>query len=152
MTTALPSALVPTPLNTSAVPTQLEARRHLMRGLEAEFAALRRLDRAKRLAELAFFFALWLAGMALNLAGQLQTPGLAHAAIRVAGTLLTAIAINTFILLMHEGMHNILFANRVANRWVSALLGLTFIMSFTSYRIMHLRHHQYLGEPDDPDD
>lgn len=152
MATALPSALVPTPLDTSAVPSQLEARRHLMRGLEADYATLRRLDRTKRLAELAFFFVLWLAGMALNLGGQLQTPGLAHAAARVAGTLLTAVAINTFILLMHEGMHNILFANRVANRWVSDLLGLTFIMSFTSYRVMHLRHHQYLGEAGDPDD
>ena len=40
-------------------------------------------------------------------------------------------------------------------RWnwmASVLLGSTFLMSFSAYRVLHLRHHRYLGDPRDPDD
>jgi fatty acid desaturase len=53
---------------------------------------------------------------------------------------------------MHEGMHGVLFANRRWNWIASVLLGSTFLMSFSAYRVMHLRHHRFLGDPRDPDD
>jgi fatty acid desaturase len=53
---------------------------------------------------------------------------------------------------MHEGMHGVLFAGRAWNQVASVLLGAAFLMSFTAYRVMHLRHHRYLGDPRDPDD
>jgi len=53
---------------------------------------------------------------------------------------------------MHEGMHGILFRNRRWNWLISTLLGSTFLMSFTSYRVLHIRHHRYLGDARDPDD
>jgi fatty acid desaturase len=69
-----------------------------------------------------------------------------------AGILFTAVTLNSFPLLMHEGMHGTLFPDRRQNWAVSLFLGATFLMSFTSYRVMHIRHHKYLGDPRDPDD
>lgn len=154
MTTAAPSspAIPLAPRDAPAVPSHLEARRQMMQGLEAEFAALRRLDLKKRLHETLFFVLLWTGSMALNVAGYQLTPGFWHYTLRLAGTAGTAIAINTFILFMHEGMHGTLFTSRFWNRWVSVALGTTFCLSFTSYRVMHTRHHQYLGDSRDPDD
>src|SRR5262249_26171446 len=42
--------------------------------------------------------------------------------------------------------------SRLWNSVSSVLLGSTFLMSFTAYRIMHARHHRFLGDPRDPDD
>jgi fatty acid desaturase len=68
------------------------------------------------------------------------------------GIVVTAIASNTFPLLMHEGMHGVLVPSRFWNWALSVLLGATFLMSFSAYRVLHLRHHRYLGDPRDPDD
>jgi len=51
-----------------------------------------------------------------------------------------------------EESHGVLFVNRRWNWVASVLLGSTFLMSFSAYRVMHLRHHRYLGDPRDPDD
>jgi fatty acid desaturase len=135
-----------------AVPSHLDARRMMARGLESELAALRGFDLKKRLVEMSFFIVLWLGSLALNFLG-LQMPGGAFSILlRVIGTLVAAVAVSTFILFLHEGMHNTLFASRFLNRWVSAALGWTFCLSFTAYKVMHTRHHQYLGDPRDPDD
>jgi fatty acid desaturase len=106
--------------------------------------ALGRHDGRKRAAELAIFISLAAFGFLLSSLG--STPML------VAGILITAVALNSFALLMHEGMHGILFSNRRWNWAVSVMLGSTFLMSFTSYRVLHIRHHRYLGDPRDPDD
>ena len=146
------TAASPVPIDAPAVPRHAEARRRMARGLEAELAELRRLDRGKRLREIAVFAALWLGGMAVDFAGLRVASGAPGILLRVAGTLLSAVAINAFILLMHEGMHGTLFESERANRWVSVALGATFCLSFTSYRVLHERHHRYLGDARDPDD
>lgn len=142
----------PVPADAPAAPVHADARRWMMRGLETELSALRRLDAGKRRREVAFFAGLWLAALLLNGWGYAAGPGWTHGLLRIAGTLGSAVAINAFILLLHEGMHGTLFAGGLANRWVSVALGTTFCMSFTSYRVMHQRHHRYLGDPRDPDD
>ncbi len=50
-------------------------------------------------------------------------PGLAGWTAYALGIALSAIAINVFVLLLHEGMHHALFARSVANRWMSVLFG-----------------------------
>ena len=126
----------------------LRIRRRLARDASHALAAVRRYDGRKRAAELAVFLALAGAGFWVSI----HARSVASAPMLAAGILVTAVALNTFPLLMHEGMHGLLFANHRWNWIASVLLGSTFLMSFSAYRVLHLRHHRYLGDPRDPDD
>jgi fatty acid desaturase len=152
MTTAIPNPLTLAPRDAPAVSSHIEARRLMMHGLETELTGLRRLDLGKRLHEMSFFLALWLVSITVNYIGYQSAAGYLHNMLRIAGTIGTALAVNTFILFLHEGMHKTLFASPFWNRWVSAVLGWIFCISFTAYKVMHTRHHNYLGDPRDPDD
>lgn len=134
--------------DTEPVLETLRIRRQLARETSKEVATLTRHDGRKRAAELVVFPAL--AGLGVWLS--LYARSVASAPMLIAGIVITAVALNTFPLLMHEGMHGVLFANRRWNWVASVLLGSTFLMSFSAYRVMHLRHHRYLGDPRDPDD
>ena len=137
----------PVPLETLAARRQVEA------GLEREIAALRRLDWRKRALEVAVFGVVWILGGLVAVWGwEVEAPLLARLAAAGAGVLLVAVAINAFVLLLHDGMHGRLFANPAANRLASAAAGAPVFMAFSAYRVMHLRHHAYLGDPRDPDD
>jgi fatty acid desaturase len=130
-----------------------EARTRLAAGIEEQLAELRRFRPADRLLELTVFPALWLGGAALTLAGLYGTvPGVLGSVVCGVGILLSAVALNAFVLLLHEGMHHTLFRGQFWNRWVSVLLGAPLLISSTAYQVMHLRHHQYLGDSRDPDD
>jgi fatty acid desaturase len=126
----------------------LRIRRHLAREAPNEFAAFTHYDGHKRATELVVFLAL--AGVGFWVSSHARS--VASVPMLIAGIFLTAVALNTFPLLMHEGMHGVLFANRRWNWIASVLLGSTFLMSFSAYRVLHLRHHRYLGDPRDPDD
>ena len=117
------------------------ARALLTAGIEPQVAALARPDGRKRAVEVAAFPLLWSAGIGCTLAGWWPV-----------GVALSAVALNAFVLLLHEGMHSVLFRNRLANRWAGVLLGACVLVGFTAYRVMHLRHHRYLGDARDPDD
>ena len=126
----------------------LRIRRRLAHEASDGFAAVRRYDGRKRATEFAVFLSLAAAGFWVSIYAR----SVASAPILAAGIVITAIALNTFPLLVHEGMHGLLFANRRWNWIASVLLGSTFLMSFSAYRVLHLRHHRYLGDPRDPDD
>ncbi|HEV3258310.1 MAG TPA: fatty acid desaturase [Gemmataceae bacterium] len=137
----------------SAAVTAGQARAALSAGLEDQLALLRCFDVRKRNVELASFLLLWVCGAGLTLFGYYDlAPGVLHYALWGIGTFLSAVALNAFVLLLHEGMHHVLFAHRLWNRWVSVALGSTVLMSYSAYRVMHLRHHTFLGDPRDPDD
>ena len=110
----------------------------------------------RRLLDFATWLPLWAAAGAVASWGLMdwdsQGPTWLPALAVASGILGCAIAINALNLLMHEGMHGILFKGSRANRWGSVLLGATVLMGFSAYRILHLRHHRYLGTPLDPDD
>jgi fatty acid desaturase len=120
--------------------------------LADQLPRLRRFDVRKRLVELTLFCGILLCGVTLTLAGYRSPAGSARYLLLAAGIILTALAINSLVLLLHEGMHQTLFADPGWNRWVSVLLGATFLMSFSAYQVMHIRHHRFLGDPRDPDD
>lgn len=128
--------------------TTVDARKSLTHGVEAELAPLFLSDWRKRAFEIAFFVSLAGGGLWLSLFG-LATSRLV---LVVGGILITALALNAFVLLMHDGMHFSLFRNRRLNWLGSVLLGSTFLMSFTAYRVLHTRHHRFLGDSRDPDD
>ena len=152
MTTIVSNPATVMPRDAPVVPSHIEARRMMIKGLETELTALRQLDLGKRLNEISIFLGLWVLSIAVNYIGYQFAPGSFQNSLRILGTIGTALAINTFVLFLHEGMHNTLFSNRSWNRWVSAAFGWTFCISFTAYKVMHTRHHNYLGDPRDPDD
>ena len=131
-----------------ALQATLTARAGLVRGHESELALLTSQDWRKRAGELLCFALAAACGIWLTIAGLTVS----HWLLVAAGIAVTATALNAFVLLMHDGMHGTLFANPRKN-WVgSVLLGSTFLMSFSAYRVMHTRHHKFLGDPRDPDD
>jgi fatty acid desaturase len=126
----------------------LRIRKRLAGEVPHAFARLAQHDRGKRAKELVMFVALAAVGFAVSI----RARSLGSVAMLAGGIAITAVALNTFPLLMHEGMHGVLFAGSGWNWLVSVLLGSTFLMSFSAYRVLHLRHHRYLGDPRDPDD
>jgi fatty acid desaturase len=117
------------------------ARQRLSSGLDVELTALRRQRPARRVAEIAFFASLWIAGMLLS-----------RADFDLAGIALSAAALNAFFLLSHEGHHHLLFRNRRVNHVVNLVLCVPLLHSPTAYRVLHELHHRFLGGPGDPDD
>jgi fatty acid desaturase len=128
------------------------ARASIARGLEQEIAALRCPSMWTRLEEIVLFGALWLAGGVIVMRGLAQPEGATHWALRIAGTLVIALALHVFALLLHDGVHHTLFRDRRLNRWVAVLLGGCVLISASAYQAMHERHHVFLGDPRDPDD
>lgn len=127
------------------------ARQALSNGLEAELAELRRQRPSRRLAEIAFFSALWAAGIAAGLIG-LAASGPIAWPLRLAGIAASAAALNAFYLLSHEGHHHLLFRRRAGNHAVNLALCLPLLHSPSAYRVLHDLHHRYLGGPGDPDE
>jgi len=131
-----------------ALQATLSVRASLARGHEEEIAALTALDARKRAAELLCFVALAAFGIWLTIANLAASRWI----FATLGIIATALALNAFVLLVHDGMHGLLFSSRRANWAASVLLGSTFLMSFSAYRVLHTRHHKFLGDPRDPDD
>lgn len=130
--------------------SSLDARRAVSRCVSLD--DLRQLDDAHRVRDLAVFVGMWGGGIALTLWGLSLGGGLRQWLAMGAGVVTSALALNAFVLLLHEGMHGVLFRSAALNRAVSVLLGATVLMSFTAYRTLHTLHHDELGTDDDPDD
>lgn len=65
--------------------------------------------------------------------------------------LLAAVALHGISLFTHEGVHGTLARNRHWNRALSILCALPVGQNYSAYRVLHLRHHLYLGREGDPD-
>ena len=51
--------------------------------------------------------------------------------------------------LQHQCLHRTAFRDKQLNRMVGVLLGLPMIVSFSHYRTRHLKHHRFVGTPQD---
>lgn len=132
----------------------LEARAAVGAGIEADLQRLRRFHAGKRMLEMALFVLLWPCGAALTLSAPALFPNnrwLENGCL-VLGIAASALALNAFVLLLHEAMHGVLLPSPWWNRWLGVLFGAPLLMSMSAYQVMHLRHHAYLGDPRDPDD
>lgn len=112
---------------------------------------LRLLDGRRRLHDLLVFGGMWGVGLAGAAVGT-GLDGAARVAVLGGSVVVSALALNAFVLLLHEGMHGVLFRSPALNRAVSVVLGATVLMSFSAYRVLHTQHHDALGTDDDPDD
>lgn len=141
---SLPPATLP--------PEYLPLKRKLMSEHKDEFASFRKEDVRLRLVEIVTFFFVWLGGAALTLfAASLSTLWL-KLPLMALGIFLSGLAFFVFFLEVHEGMHSVLFKNKLLNDLVSFLFCLPLFMSLTGAVILHLRHHRYLGGQGDPDE
>lgn len=131
-----------------ALRATLQAKANLAHGVEKEIALLAKRDLRKRMLEIFCFGGLGAVGLGIVYLGQARS----HRLLIPSGIVATALALNALVLLMHDGMHDSLFCNLHWNRIASVLLGSTFLMSFSAYRVLHTRHHMFLGDPRDPDD
>jgi fatty acid desaturase len=66
---------------------------------------------------------------------------------KVIGVTLTGLMFAHAAELQHETLHNLGFRSRTANTVAGIVLGVPMLVSFTDYRVAHLRHHRYLGDP-----
>jgi fatty acid desaturase len=123
-------------------------RARLTKNAPGQIMTLTRHDLRKRTMECAVFVAL----AALGLGISISAVSVAAYTMLAAGILITALALNAFPLMMHEGMHGLLIPSRRWNWAASVFLGATFLMSFSAYRVLHVRHHRHLGDARDPDD
>lgn len=73
-------------------------------------------------------------------------------AVRLACHFVIGVTLQGLGIVMHEGVHGIMFRNRFLNRWVAFLCGLPALLSVTSYRVGHLPHHRYERGQRDPDE
>jgi fatty acid desaturase/membrane-associated phospholipid phosphatase len=132
----------------AALKETLWARAKMTHGIETEIAKLARQNGHKRLLEVACFAGIGMLGVFLTVRGLPRTQWL----LLLPGIIVTSLALNAFVLLMHDGMHDTLLRTPLSNRAASVVIGSSFLMSFSAYRVLHTRHHKYLGDPRDPDD
>lgn len=64
---------------------------------------------------------------------------------------LAAAALHGLSLFTHEAVHGSLSRNRFWNALLGAVCAWPVLQNFSAYRVLHLRHHEYLGAPGDPD-
>lgn len=65
--------------------------------------------------------------------------------------LLAAASLHGISLFTHEAVHGTLSPNRRWNAILGALCAIPVLQNFSAYRVLHLRHHEHLGEEGDPD-
>ena len=65
--------------------------------------------------------------------------------------LFAAGALHGISLFTHEGVHGVLFKNKMGNRLLSAICAWPVLQTFTAYKVLHLQHHAKLGDKGDPD-
>jgi fatty acid desaturase len=65
--------------------------------------------------------------------------------------LLAAASLHGISLFTHEAVHGTLCRNRRWNDFLGAVCAIPVLQNFSAYRVLHLRHHEHLGQEGDPD-
>lgn len=65
--------------------------------------------------------------------------------------LLAAASLHGISLFTHEAVHGTLSPNPALNRALGSACALPVLQNFAAYQVLHLRHHDHLGLPGDPD-
>lgn len=108
-------------------------------GIEAEIEACHHISHTRRIAEVAPFLMLYLAGAWLADAAGGRWWMLA------AGILVMGVSMNTLGILIHDGLHGLLARDAWANRFWSFLCGVPLLVSASAYRKTHTDHHFEFG-------
>ncbi len=65
--------------------------------------------------------------------------------------LLAAASLHGISLFTHEAVHGTLCRNKALNAVLGSVSAIPVLQNYSAYRVLHLRHHQHLGEEGDPD-
>lgn len=65
--------------------------------------------------------------------------------------LLMAGSLHGVSLFTHEAVHGTLARNRLLNAILGSACAIPVLQNYSAYRVLHLRHHQHLGDDGDPD-
>jgi len=65
--------------------------------------------------------------------------------------LLAGASLHGISLFTHEAVHGTLSRNKILNGMLGAVCAIPVLQNYSAYRVLHLRHHQHLGEEGDPD-
>lgn len=65
--------------------------------------------------------------------------------------ILAAASLHGISLFTHEGVHGVLSPNPYWNHIFSILCAIPVCQNFSAYKVLHLKHHKYLGLAGDPD-
>jgi fatty acid desaturase len=65
--------------------------------------------------------------------------------------LLAGASLHGISLFTHEAVHGTLMENRALNAIFGSLCAIPVLQNFSAYRVLHLQHHQHLGDEGDPD-
>ena len=95
----------------------------------------------------------------LYLASSAASVWIAHAlagngwvyALNIPLYILAAASLHGISLFTHEGVHGTLCVHSWWNRALSIICAQPVLQNFSAYKVLHLRHHQHLGQEGDPD-
>ncbi len=139
-------------LSTQPIQRTLEARKAVSLGIEQE---IRQLHQIQLWHHTLYFIYPLIAVLGVMVALNAYRHGLGWNLTFVqysVGTLAVALAMNAMFLLIHESVHGVLSPIGWVNYWASVVMGIGGFVSFSAYRVLHLRHHEHLGDENDPDD
>lgn len=134
--------------DSEALVEDLEIRDRPIEKPAEQIETLAQFDGSRRLQE--FAIPVTLAATGLSISGWAIT----HSSVTTlaVGIITTTVALNSFLRLMHEGIHDRLLPGESWNRIMSVLLGSTVLTSFSACRVLHLRYLRTSGTPGHPYD
>ncbi|WP_414542968.1 fatty acid desaturase family protein [Nostoc sp. CCY0012] len=139
-------------INSQQKLTTIEARKIVSVGIESEIRALQKSNPWHHFLYLIFPL-MAVVGVAVEVNAYTQGLGWNFTTVEYClGVILVALGMNAMFLLIHEGVHDILFPSKWLNDLVAIVMAIAGFVSFSAYRLMHLRHHEHLGNENDPDD
>ena len=97
------------------------------------------------------FLAIYLTSAALTICGAGDIDVWWKWGLLIPFYLLSAASLHGISLFTHEAVHGTLASNRVVNDLMGALCAFPVLQTCAAYRVLHLRHHQHLGDEGDPD-
>ncbi|MCG6138576.1 MAG: fatty acid desaturase [Nostoc sp. LLA-1] len=139
-------------INSQQKLTTIEARKIVSVGIESEIWALQISNPWHHFVYLIFPL-MAVVGVTVEINAYTQGLGWNFATVEYCvGVILVVLGMNAMFLLIHEGVHDLLFPQKWLNDLAAIVMAIAGFVSFSAYRSMHLRHHEHLGDENDPDD
>lgn len=97
------------------------------------------------------FLALYLVGAAGAIIAAAQVTAAWQWLLILPLYLLAGASLHGISLFTHEAVHGTLMGSRALNAIFGSLCAIPVLQNFSAYRVLHLQHHQHLGDEGDPD-